>query len=206
MKKNNPFLILLAALLVLTLSACATRGQEAPALYDLGPMAAEQRNPLQLQDNPPFLLTTVQPSSWLDNTMIYYRLAYRDNQQTRVYANSRWNMPPAKLFEQRLKSRIAAAGGVALPAKDGVGGILLRLELEDFSQRFDDAEHSVAQVELRVSALKGRTLLGQKTFRQTSPSRSADAVGGAKALAVASDALITETMIWLVQLQQRTND
>ena len=206
-KTPNLLLVLVAALLAFTLAACATRGQGSSIHYDLGPMPNHQESQPLLSGAPPFLLTEVHATYWLDNTMMHYRLAYANDQQTRSYANSRWNMPPANLFEQRLKARISAAGGTVLPAMDGAReGILLRLELDDFSQQFDAADRSVVQVSLRLSAFKGRTLLGQKTFRQTSPAPSADAVGGARALAVATDTLIADAMAWLAGMQPRTND
>ncbi len=207
MKNSNLLLALVATLLAFTLAACATRGQGSSVHYDLGPTRVQQENQPPLSATPPFLLTEVHATYWLDNTMMHYRLAYANDQQTRSYANSRWNMPPANLFEQRFKARISAAGGTVLPAMDGTReGILLRLELDDFSQQFDSADRSVAQVALRVSAFKGGVLLGQKTFRQISPAPSADAAGGAKALTAATDRVIADAIAWLAEMQQRTND
>lgn len=207
MKNSKLLLILAAALLAFTLAACATRGQGSSIHYDLGPMRVQQKNQLLLSATPPFLLTEVHATYWLDNTMMHYRLAYANDQQTRSYANSRWNMPPANLFEQRFKARISAAGGTVLPAMDGTReGILLRLELDDFSQQFDAADRSAAQVALRVSAFKKGALLGQKTFRQILSALSADADGGARALTDATDRAIDDAIAWLAEMQQRTND
>jgi cholesterol transport system auxiliary component len=110
-------------------------------------------------------------------------------------------MPPMQLFEQRLKSRIAQAGGAALPASAGAADVpVLRIEADDFTQSFSAPGQSVAQVGLRAAVFNGRALVAQKSFLQRVPAPSADAVGGARALATASDAVITEMMAWLASL------
>lgn len=191
----------LSILLCALLAACSTMKREAPVAYDLGPLPAErQALPSGTQ---PFLFGEVHAPEWLEEASMHYRLAYVSPHESRSYANSRWSMSPAKLVEQRFKARIASAGGVVLPANNGVpAGMMLRLELEDFSQRFDAADRSVAQVVLRVTAVKGGILLGQKTFVRTAPAMSADAAGGAKALAVAADDLILDALLWLAGLSR----
>lgn len=191
--------LVLSILLPVVLAACATVSREAPVAYDLGPLRSGH---LALPQNAqPFLFSEVHAPEWLEETSMHYRLAYVSLHESRFYANSRWSMPPSKLVEQRFKARIAAAGGVVLPANNGVpSGIKLRLELEDFSQRFDSPGTSIAQVALRVSAMKGSRLLGQKTFVRTAPAASADAAGGARAMAVATDDVIGDALNWLAGL------
>lgn len=191
--------LVLSALLAALLVACATSSREAPVAYDLGPLRAVR---VALPPGtPPFLLSDVHAPEWLEESAMHYRLAYVSLHESRSYANSRWSMPPVKLVEQRFKARLGAAGAVVLPANNGVpSGMMLRLELDDFSQRFDSADKSVAQVVLRVSAFKGNSLLGQKTFVRTAPAASADAAGGARALAIATDELIDDVLIWLTNL------
>lgn len=191
--------LVLSALLAALLTACATSSREAPVAYDLGPLRAVRA--ALPSGTPPLLLSDVHAPEWLEETAMHYRLTYVSLHESRSYANSRWSMPPVKLVEQRFKARLAASGGIVLPANNGVpSGIMLRLELDDFSQRFDSADKSAAQVVLRVSAFRDNSLLGQKTFVRTAPATSADAAGGAKALAVATDELIDDVLIWLTSL------
>jgi cholesterol transport system auxiliary component len=150
---------------------------------------------------PPISIADIGTPGWLDSTMMFFRLNYANDQQPRPYANSRWIMPPMQLFEQRLKSRIAQAGGAALPASAGAADVpVLRIEADDFTQSFSAPGQSVAQVGLRAAVFNGRALVAQKSFLQRVPAPSADAVGGARALATASDAVITEMMAWLASL------
>ena len=133
--------------------------------------------------------------------MIYFRLAYANEQQPRPYASSRWAMPPAQLFGQRLKSRLAQAGGVVLAAADGAINVpLLRVEADDFTQIFSSPAQSGAHIALRASVFDGRALVAQKSFMHQAPAPSPDAAGGAKAMVAASDAVITDMMGWLASL------
>lgn len=207
MKNKRTRSFLLVVLSSLVLSACATRGQDAPSQYDLGSTEVRKAGFSLPSDMPPVLMAGVQAPYWLDNMMIHYRLAYVDDREIRSYSISRWAMPPARLMDQKLTSRIAAAGGIVLRASDRVrDGILLRMELENFSQRFDSADRSMAEIALRVSAFRGQVLLGQRTFHQYSPAPSPDAAGGVKAMANAGDAIADKVMVWLAELHQKSND
>jgi cholesterol transport system auxiliary component len=189
--------VLLAALLA---NGCATGKHESATLYDLGLLRAQQDMPVR-PALPPLSIAEVNAPAWLDSQMMYFRLTYANEQQPRPYASSRWSMSPAQLFGQRLKARIGQAGGAALSASDGVENApLLRIEADDFTQLFESPGNSVAQVSMRAAVLKGRTLVAQKTFMKQSPAPTADAAGGARALADASDAIITDMMNWLAGL------
>jgi cholesterol transport system auxiliary component len=132
---------------------------------------------------------------------MFFRLNYANEQQPRPYAGSRWSMPPGQLFTQRLKSRIGQAGGTVLPASAGAADMpLLRIEVDDFTQFFDNPAQSSGRIALRASLMQGRRLIAQKTFVGQAPALTADASGGARALAEASDAIITEMMVWLAGL------
>ena len=195
--------IALVSLFVLALSACTLIGAgntktELFSLYDFGPAHAAASGAPATSKLPPISVAEVQSPAWLDSPLIYFRLTYANEQQPRAYAGSRWAMPPAQLFGQRLKSRMAQAGNVVLSATDGAVNVpLLRIEAEDFTQRFDSQTQSNAQIALRASVFSGRSLLAQKTFVRQAPAPSADAAGGARALAVASDAIIADMMSWL---------
>jgi cholesterol transport system auxiliary component len=183
------------------LAGCATTGQSDP-LYDLGMLRnVQSAQPAALPALPPVSIAEIRSPSWLDNTLMFYRLSYANDQQPRPYASSRWAMPPAQLLAQRLKSRIAQAGGAALPAADGAVNVpVLRIEADDFTQVFETPGQSVAQVALRAALFNGRALVAQKNFVKQVPAPSADAAGGARALAIASDAVITDMMMWLSAL------
>lgn len=190
--------ILLSALLML--AACSTLKSTPPALYDLGPLYVAG-TPSEQLNLPSISVAETQAQSWLNSQAMYFRLAYANDQQPRPYAGSRWTMAPTLLFSQRLKSRLAQAGGVVLSASDGALNIpVLRLEADDFTQTFSSADASAAQVVVRASVFNGRTLLAQKTFSRQAPAPSADAAGGVKAFALASDAMIADMMAWLAQL------
>jgi len=184
------------------LGGCATRAETA-TLYDLGPLhSAPTGNGAPAAASLPALsVAEVNAPAWLDSPLMFFRLSYANDQQPRPYANSRWTMAPAQLFGQRLKSRLAQAGGIVLPAADGAINVpLLRIEADDFTQTFDAPAHSGAQITMRATVFNGRTLAAQKTFVKQASAPSADAAGGARALAAASDALIADMITWLAAL------
>ena len=198
MKKIAPGIaaLLIAAICTL-LSGCATVKSDAAALYDLGPLRTTQQS-AALPALPPISVAEARVPAWLDSPMMYFRLSYANSQQPRPYAYARWSMPPAQLLTQHLKTRIAQAGGVALTPSDGALGVpVLRIEADDFTQNFDAPERSTGQVALRASVFRDRTLVAQRSFLHQAPASSADAAGGASALAAASDAAIADVIAWL---------
>lgn len=187
-----------AVLLLAALAACAGPRNEAPALFDLGPLPAAAAGAPALA---PVSVAEVTVPAWLDRSLMYYRLNYANDQQPLPYGHSRWSMPPAQLLAQRVKARITQAGGVALSAADGAAGVpVLRVEADDFSQSFAAPASSTGQVALRAAVFRGRSLLGQKSFVRQAPAPTPDAAGGARALAAASDAAIADMMAWLATL------
>lgn len=197
MKKLIPAIVFMTAC-VLVLPGCALPGKTDPAtLYDLGPLKTQQEK-AALPALPPVSIAAVQVPVWLDSSMMFYRLNYANAQQPRPYAQARWTMTPAQLLTQHLKARIAQTGGIALAASDGAVDVpILRIEADDFSQHFASPLESTGQIALRASLYRGRTLLAQRSFAHQSPSGSADASGGAAALAAASDAAISDIILWL---------
>ena len=182
----------------LLLAGCAIVQKSEPAtLYDLGPLRTERAGPA-LPALPPISIAEIQVPAWLDSTMMYFRLHYANSMQPRPYAQARWSMTPAQLLSQHLKARIVQTGGVVLSAFDGAVDVpVLRIEADEFTQNFDAPGRSGAQVALRASVFKGRALIAQKTFVRRAPAPSADAAGGASALAAASDAAIADLIVWL---------
>lgn len=201
MKKTIRFLpAVLAMLAVILLNGCSTPKTGSMTLYDLGMLHAAQ-DATARPALPPLSIAEINAPVWLDSPMMFFRLAYANEQQPRPYAGSRWSMPPALLFGQRLKARIGQIGGVALAASDGAENVpLLRIEVDDFTQIFTSAAQSNAQLAMRAAVFNGRRLVAQKTFVKQWPAPTADAPGGVKALAEASDAVIADMLQWLAGL------
>lgn len=200
-------LVLSTALLF---SACAVLDKPVqPTVYDFGPGTLTSSASLNLDPQARTLvLAEVDAPTALDNTAVLYRLAYADDQQLRPYALARWSMPPAQLVRQRLRARLSQ-GIVVLNASEGVAlgktaagwPLLLRLELEEFSQRFDSPQSSAGLVKLRAVLLETSAgtekLLGQRLMVTQRPAVSADAAGGVRAMTAATDALADELNDWL---------
>lgn len=195
---------LILILVPLWLSACAL-GNHAPAqaVFDLGAATPG----LQPSTLPPLVVATPAVPTWLDTSEMLYRLNYADERQLHSYANSRWSAPPVQLFEQRLKMRLAEAGARVLSPSDGAQNVTLalRLEAEDFTQQFDRADHGSGRIALRVSLFDSHKLLAQTTITEQEDAQSADAAGGARALARASDLAIGDIIGWVAGLNLPSN-
>lgn len=191
--------ILLLLLATLSLSACSIGGHALPQnTFDLGTATPA----LQPSALPPMIVAATNVPSWLDNSEMLYRLNYADERQLHSYANSRWSAPPLQLFGERLKLRLAEAGGRVLSSTDGAQNVTLTLRTDalDFTQQFDRADHGSAHVSLRVSLFDGRKLVAQTTIAEQEDAPSADAAGGARALARASDLAIADIIGWIASL------
>lgn len=183
-----------------------------PVHYDFGPGAmapvpADRRAPL-----PPLALADVEaPGLAEGSTAVLYRLAYADARQLRPYTQARWSQPPAQLVQQHLRDQLGqrravltAESGAAQARASGKLPVVLRVELEEFSQVFTSATESAGLVRLRATlaepAAAGEILLGQRVFIVQRPAASADAAGGTRALAEATDQVAHELTQWLEQL------
>ncbi|MGC7404607.1 ABC-type transport auxiliary lipoprotein family protein [Pandoraea pneumonica] len=189
--------LLLAAGAAALVAGCATSSPSASLTrFDLGPptmpAASDASRPTQLSP----LKVVVNAPNWLDSDLIYYRLPASDGDQARVYANSRWLASPARLFGDRLRVALAVDRPV-LAAGDPTAAPALRVELDEFAQYFDSATTSRGVVQIRATLFDGPKLLAQTTLRAQAPAATADAAGGARALAVASDAVQTQLVQWL---------
>lgn len=203
----------LAAALAL-LAGCSALPQPPaqPVRYDFGlvPLAAVPQAPAAGTRAPLALADVEAPALPDGSTAMFYRLAYANGQELRPYQQARWNQPPAQLLQQRLRSQLgaqrpvlASSEGVAQPRAQGAVPLLLRVDVEEFSQVFEAPAASAGVVRLRATLVSQGgamdSLLGQKLFEVRSPAASADAAGGAKALAAATDAAIAQIDAWLVQ-------
>lgn len=188
------FLLFCCVPSLLILNSCASTPAVPLALYDFGALPAVVATvPL-----PPLALADPVGSTTLDTPQMFYRLDYANAQQAQPYSGSRWSMAPTQLLGQRFKARFAQGGIGVIAAADGATNVpLLRIEIDEFAQVFDRPNHSSARLALRVAILKNRLLIGQKSFSRQLPAPSADAAGGARALADVSDALISDVIGWL---------
>ncbi len=205
MKKN---IILAAIVTVAALAGCASKGPQ-PSTYDFGPLdeplgmqpPAAARAPMAAV--PAIVVSDVGGPASLDSQRMYYRLTYADALQSRPYAYNTWSVTPLQLMSQRLKARIAQAGVKVVSTTDAAGGLpLLRLEADDFSQNFDSATQSSASITMRASVFRNHKLVDQRTFTRTVRAPSADAAGGAKALAASTDGIAADILAWLATLPQ----
>jgi len=217
MKNATHPLSALALGLALLLAGCGAlpdKPQRA-TLYDFGPgpMAAQQASSAPTPQAM-IALPEIEASPRLDGTQILYRLGYADANELKPYGQSRWSLSPAQLLRQRLRDTLAERRTVLGPEEsatiarsEGRVPDTLRLSLDEFSHYFESPASSVGLVRLRATLVRGGTggdrVLGQKLITVRRPAPSADAPGGVKALAAASDAAIAELVQWVDQQQQQ---
>lgn len=198
---------MLATLAIVSiLSGCAaTRaGRSAGDVqYDFGPLPATA--PAAATHLPPLVVPEVTGPAVLDNQRMLYRLHYANPQQARFYARNHWASTPLDLITQRVKARIAQGGARVLSATDASGGVyLVRIEVDDFAHVFTSTTQSTGVLRLRASLFENSRFLDQRTFTQSVPAQSADAAGGARALAAATDAVSADIVAWIASLPPRT--
>lgn len=195
-----------AVALALLASGCATKNT-ANTVYDFGPLpaaaAAAAAAAVPSAAIPALVVADVNGPASLDSNRMYYRLLYADAQQARPYSQNVWSVTPLQLLTQRLRARLAQAGVKVLATTDAAVGMpILRLEADDFSQNFASQTSSSGQVSLRASLFRNHKLVDQKTFTRSTAAPSADAAGGARALAASSDAIAADILAWLAALPQ----
>ena len=196
----HPTRHLIAAALALILSGCASQKSQPTTQFDFGPAASAQASSqAPVQGTPgPVVVTDVTGSSALDSERMFYRLSYADPLQARTYANSRWTASPLQLLTQRFKTRLAQSGAKVLSETDAATGIpLLRIDVDDFVQDFGGVSQSTGVVAVRASVFQGHVLVDQRSFRKAIAATSADAAGGARALAASTDAIAADIVAWL---------
>ena len=178
------------------LSACASKGPS-NANYDFGPLPPPIQAAGANNVGAIIVADATGPAS-LDTERMHYRLLYADARQSRPYAYNQWTSTPLQLITQRMKAHIAQAGVKVLSTTYSAASVnLLRLEVDDFAQNFETATQSSGQISLRASVFRSHRLVDQKTFTRSAQAPSADAAGGARALADAADALAADILVWL---------
>jgi cholesterol transport system auxiliary component len=202
----------LSAALLFVLAGCSVlQAPVRPAVYDFGPgvsAIAAVKLPLNATAvRPgPVVLAEFDTTPAMDTTAVLFRLNYADPQQLRPYAQARWSMTPAQLLRQRLKETLGQQRDVLSPSEGiaaAAGSVTLRITLEEFSHNFETELQSSGLVRVRATLSQPVNgvdrLLAQRSFAQQHSSRTADAVGGVKALTAASDATVSELIAWLKQ-------
>ncbi|QTN26333.1 membrane integrity-associated transporter subunit PqiC [Rhodoferax sp. AJA081-3] len=199
----------LICLSVLILGGCtALQPKPRATVYDFGPGPVATVASTRMAPLPTLVLADTEASAALDSTAVLYRLAYSDAQQLRPYALARWSMTPAQLLRQRLREQLGQRRAVLNAAQGVVAdkpAMVLHLELDEFSQLFETAQQSSGLVRLRATLGQGgqgsQRLVAQRSFIVQRPAASADAEGGVRALAAATDAVIAEIAQWLQQVE-----
>lgn len=196
---RSPLRLLIAFALAAMLAACSSTDKKPDTLFDLGPSAprADGRTDAPL---PALVVTDATGSAALESERMYYRLNYADAMQARAYANSRWSTNPLEMVTLRLKTRLAQTGAKVLEPTDAATGVpILRVQVDDFMHAFSSASQSTGVVVVRASLFRGHAMVDQKTFTRASPAPSADASGGARALAASMDGIADDIAGWLAR-------
>jgi len=200
---------LLLGALALALAGCKSLPDKpAPqTLYDFGPVPAAAAAGA-LPTAAALVLPEVEARGLLETPALLYRLGYDDPHQLRSYAYARWSAPPAQLLRQRLRDLLGrdrpildSAAATALARRGGAAPPVLRIELEEFSQQFASPGASEGVLRLRASLMEntpgGERLIAQREFALRQPAPSADAAGGVRALAAATEAAAQDIAAWL---------
>ncbi|WCM93466.1 PqiC family protein [Acidovorax sp. NCPPB 2350] len=181
-------------------------------VYDFGPGAlaagpADRRAPL-----PPIALPEVAVAGPVEgSTAVLYRLAYDDPRRLRPYGQARWSQPPAQLVQQALRDELGQRRavlmgdeGVSQLVASGQPPVVLRAEIEEFSQVFQSTRQSAGLLRLRASLSEptaaGEKLLAQRVFVVQRPAPTPDARGGTRALAEAAAQAAREVGGWVEQV------
>lgn len=198
-------LIVVASLTLAAACAVPGRTNSPNARYDFGLPGPGSAKSAVIRGS--VLVPEVDAPEWLDASGIVYRLAYADDARTRTYAQSRWVAPPAALVTQRLRSGIerATQGRLVLPDSGAKADWALQVQLDEFSQVFEGPEASRALARMRATLVKlaDRQVVAQKTFGAESVAATADAPGGAKALAQAADEVVASIVEWTADQTSR---
>lgn len=181
-----------APLIVLGLVACGSLPKAAPsyASHDFGSLEVSAL----VSPRFPVRHLEVVPAPWLASAAMQYRLEYSQPTRRLSYGESRWAAQPAQLLEVLLRRSVRAS-----ETSVGSGGCRIRLDLDEFVQRFESATVSQGLIEARVALLepRGDRLIAATSLAVSRPAPSPDAAGGVRALALAALALNAELLVWL---------
>lgn len=186
----NKLIFLLAIGFLSACSVIRASSEKAVNFYDLGSLT-----PPVVAPNLPELALEVSLPSWLDSTAIQYRLRYHDANRLHQYALARWASTPASLLQQRLRQQLGLPilpGNVVPPCR-------LSLDVQEFGQSFASVNASTVLIAGEARLLsRTRQVLARRTIAIERPALTADAAGGVRALAAASDELAGQLRQWLL--------
>lgn len=192
--KRFGWLSAITLIAVTSISGCGSLGkpESPPTIYDIAP----QTNAIKRIEVPITDVDVVAPS-WLSSSAIQYRLDPVSTLERRFYGASRWAGMPAEMLDV-VFGRILQTQ----PAENG-SGCRLRVDLDEFIQRFETVSDSVGLIEMRASLLAPRTdvILAFESFYVKRPAPSADAAGGVIALREGATALSLQLADWLAHLE-----
>jgi cholesterol transport system auxiliary component len=162
-------------------------------------------------EDAPLALDDISTTGLADTAAVLYRLQYADGQQLRPYSGARWSVPPAQLVRQRLRERLGAHRAILsaddISSRQRVNGklpLILRLQMEEFSQVFASPTSSQGVLRLRATLVEnqpqGERLLAQRVFVEARPAPTNDAPGGVAALVAATDAAAADIDRWVHQV------
>lgn len=207
MAMASPWKILAAAAGALLLAGCmhATKTAQVEH-FDLGaapPATAVEQSPAGA--GKVLQVRRIEVPAWLAAEAMWYRLEYRDADNPASYTLSDWIAPPATLLEPILQRALAASGrwrAVLGPANPANADDRLHIRLDDFSQHFRQPGQSSGVIDATVTLLDATDghVVAQRHFRIEASAPSADAAGGAKALAAASHDFAAQLVAWLGSL------
>jgi len=197
------------------LAGCSALPEPPPRaiVYDFGAgsVQAAAQSAQEAQLAPLILVDMGRSGAPETSSALLYRLAYANDQQLLPYTQARWSQPPAALLQQALRERLArqrivlsgAEGAAVQPVQGGRLPSVLRVQLEEFSQVYDDPARSAGLVRVRAmlsdAATTGEKLVAQQVFVARRPADTADAAGGARALAEASAEVADALADWVRQ-------
>lgn len=178
------------ALCALLLSACAGIVTPPPSftLYDLD----ANGDPVRFSSAITPHSVEIKSPSWLNNSAMQYRLDYMQPSSRAVYAESRWVAHPQELIQRTLSAAL-------LGSDNPVSSCRLRLDLDEFIQRFSSPDDSRAELIVRATLMSPRdeVVLKRRQFTVQTPALSADAAGGVVAHREGVRALAEVLSDWL---------
>ena len=174
------------------LSACYSSGKrggdEALAVYDLG-LPTVEISAVPLRSG---LAVEVRAPLWMDSMGIEYRLLYAEPARLLSYTRSRWAGPPSQLIQRRLAQQLGL-----MPAGQGKARCVLRIDVDAFTQLFDDPVTSRGRLQGQAQLFgPNRSVLATYDFKIEKSAPSADSRGGVAALTAAVDQLASDLAIW----------
>ncbi|MDT0139899.1 ABC-type transport auxiliary lipoprotein family protein [Acidovorax sp. PRC11] len=185
-------------------------------VYDFGPgLLAQSPSPSSAERGaplPPIALPEVAVAGPVEgSTAVLYRLAYDDPRHLRPYGQARWSQPPAQLVQQALRDQLGLRRAVLMGDEGasqlvdtGKPPVVLRVEIEEFSQVFQSPKASTGVLRLRASLADstqaGEKLMAQRVFVVQRPAPTADARGGTLAMAEAAAQAAQDVAQWVERM------